>query len=212
MDSVAQIVKFFQDGGAFMYPILAVMVLGIAIAIERSFFLTRAAGENRSMWKRLSDLVAKGDLAMAQKVAEDSKTAVGRIFVGGLSRARAGATRSDIEMALEESLMVVMPMFEKRTHYLSTLANVATLLGLLGTVVGMIGGFTAISAANPAEKVSLLSAAISVAMNCTAFGLIAAIPMLLLHSWLSTRANEMVDALEAASVRMLNTLTARTAG
>ena len=212
MDFASHIIKFFQDGGVFMYPIFAVMVLGLAIAIERSAFLTRASRENRAIWSRLSDLVAKGDLTMAQKVAEESKTAVGRVFVGGLSRARAGASRSDIEMALEESLMVVMPMFEKRTHYLSTLANVATLLGLLGTVVGMIGGFTAIAVANPAEKVSMLSAAISVAMNNTAFGLIAAIPMLLLHSWLSTRANEMVDALEAASVRMLNTLTARAAG
>ena len=212
MDFASHIIKFFQDGGVFMYPIFAVMVLGLAIAIERSAFLTRAARENRAIWSRLSDLVAKGDLTMAQKVAEESKTAVGRVFVGGLSRARAGAARSDIEMALEESLMVVMPMFEKRTHYLSTLANVATLLGLLGTVVGMIGGFTAIAVANPAEKVSMLSAAISVAMNNTAFGLIAAIPMLLLHSWLSTRANEMVDALEAASVRMRNSLTARAAG
>lgn len=209
MDLVALVIKFFQDGGAFMYPILAVMVLGLSIAVERWFFLSRAERENRALWNKLSEFVSRGDLSAAEAVAQESKTAVGRIFVGGLARARAGAPRGDLEMALEESLMMAMPMFEKRTHYLATLANVATLLGLLGTVVGMIGGFTAISTANPAEKVSMLSAAISVAMNCTAFGLIAAIPMLLLHAWLSTKSNEMVDSLEAASVRMLNTLTQR---
>lgn len=207
MELLKSILHFFQSGGFFMFPILVAMVLGIAIAIERYIFLSRAERENRAIWNTLTDLVAKGDLAQAEQLAQGSESAIGRLFSGGLARARAGAPRSDVEMALEENLMLVMPMFEKRTHYLSTLANISTLLGLLGTVIGMIEGFTAISASNPAEKVSMLSAAISVAMNCTAFGLIAAIPMLLLHSWLSTKGNELVDSLETASVRLLNSLT-----
>jgi biopolymer transport protein ExbB/TolQ len=206
MNYISPIIKIFQDGGVFMYPILVVMVLGLAIAIERFIFLSRAEHENRKFWKGLSDLIGQGKLADAEQMSQNSPTAVGRIFAGGLARARAGAPRGDIEMAMEESLMMVMPMFEKRTHYLSTLANVATLMGLLGTVIGMISGFSAIASANPAEKISLLSAAISVAMNCTAFGLIAAIPLLLLHAWLSTKGNELVDSLEAASVRLINGL------
>ena len=211
MNFLTNLLHFFQSGGIFMYPILVAMALGIAIAIERYLFLSRAERENRAIWGALTDLVAKGELEKAEKLATSSESAIGRLFSGGLSRARSGGSRGDVEMALEETLMLVMPMFEKRTHYLSTLANIATLLGLLGTVIGMIDGFTAIAASNPAEKVSMLSAAISVAMNCTAFGLIAAIPMLLLHSWLSTKGNELVDSLEAASVRLLNSLS-RSAG
>ena len=96
---------------------------------------------------------------------------------------RAVATTS--RKAMEESLMEVMPRLEKRTHYLATFANLATLLGLLGTIIGLIRAFTAVSAANPAEKADLLSASISVAMNTTAFGLMVAIPLLLIHAVLA---------------------------
>jgi len=92
MDFASHIIKFFQDGGVFMYPIFAVMVLGLAIAIERSAFLTARRAKPRDL-ERLSDLVAKGDLTMAQKVAEESKTAVGRVFVAAC-RVHAPARRA----------------------------------------------------------------------------------------------------------------------
>ena len=79
--------------------------------------------------------------------------------------------------------MEVTPLMQERTHYLATLANIATLLGLLGTIIGLIDAFTAVSTADPAQKAELLSASIAVAMNTTAFGLVAAIPLLLLHSF-----------------------------
>ena len=105
--------------------------------------------------------------------------------------------------------MEVMPRLEKRTHYLATFANIATLLGLLGTIIGLIKAFTAVAAANPAEKADLLSASISVAMNTTAFGLMAAIPLLLVHALLQTKTNGLVDSLEMASVKFLNAVTER---
>ena len=107
---------------------------------------------------------------------------------------------------MEESLMEVLPRLEKRTHYLATFANIATLLGLLGTIIGLIRAFTAVSNANPAEKADLLSASISVAMNTTAFGLIVAIPLLLVHTLLQTKTMEIVDSLEMASVKFLNSI------
>jgi biopolymer transport protein ExbB len=110
---------------------------------------------------------------------------------------------------MEESLMEVMPRLEKRTHYLATFANIATLLGLLGTIVGLISAFTAVATANPAEKADLLSASISVAMNTTAFGLIVAIPLLLIHTLLQTKTTEIIDSLEMASVKFLNAITER---
>ena len=105
--------------------------------------------------------------------------------------------------------MEVIPQLEKRTHYLATFANIATLLGLLGTIIGLIQAFTAVCGANPAEKADLLSASISVAMNTTAFGLIVAIPLLLMHTVLQTKTVELVDSLEMASVKFLNIVTER---
>jgi biopolymer transport protein ExbB len=126
----------------------------------------------------------------------------------GLNRVRSARRREDVEQAMEESLMEVMPRLEKRTHYLATFANIATLLGLLGTIIGLINAFTAESNANPAEKADLLSASISVAMNTTAFGLIVAIPLLVLHAVLTAKTGAIVDSLEMASVKALNVISA----
>ncbi len=95
---------------------------------------------------------------------------------------------------------------KKRTPYVALLSNIATLLGLLGTIMGLIEAFTAVAAANPAEKADLLSASISVAMNTTAFGLMAAIPMLLMHAKLISTTGQIVDSLEMASVKALNSI------
>jgi biopolymer transport protein ExbB len=110
---------------------------------------------------------------------------------------------------MEESLMEIVPRLEKRTHYLGTFANMATLLGLLGTVIGLISAFAAVATVNPAEKANLLSASISVAMNCTAFGLMVAVPLVLIHAVLQTKTTELVDSLEMASVKFLNSITER---
>ena len=100
--------------------------------------------------------------------------------------------------------MESVPRLEKRTGYLSTLANVATLLGLLGTIIGLIAAFTAVADADPAQKATLLSQSISVAMNTTAFGLISAIPLLLLHAWLQTKTSQIVESLDVIAVRLVN--------
>jgi biopolymer transport protein ExbB len=98
----------------------------------------------------------------------------------------------------------MVPRLEKRTHYLATFANVVTLLGLLGTIIGLIKAFTAVAQVNPSEKAELLSASISIAMNNTAFGLMVAIPFLLIHAFLQARTSEIVDSLEAAKIKFLN--------
>jgi len=105
---------------------------------------------------------------------------------------------------MEESMMEIIPQLEKRTPYVALFSNIATLLGLLGTIMGLIEAFTAVANADPAEKADLLSASISVAMNTTAFGLMVAIPLLIVHANLSSRTTEIVDSLEMASVKTLN--------
>lgn len=209
MDVYTTTVKFFQEGGLFMYPIAIVLAVGAAIAIERWLYLTLTTAKNKALWNAVTPYLKAGNLAGAVQVTSKSHAAIGQIMTYGLNRVRSARRREDVEQAMEESLMEVMPRLEKRTHYLATFANIATLLGLLGTIVGLISAFTAVATANPAEKADLLSASISVAMNTTAFGLIVAIPLLLVHTLLQTKTTEIIDSLEMASVKFLNTITER---
>ncbi len=206
MDMFASVIGFFQNGGVFMYPIVIVFALGLAISIERYVFLSKTSISNKMVWKKITPFIKAGRFQEAASVTEKSKSAVGHILSYGLYRTKSAARRDDVEKAMEESLMEVMPRLEKRTHYLATFANIATLLGLLGTIIGLIRAFTAVSAANPAEKADLLSASISVAMNTTAFGLMVAIPLLLMHTVLQSKTTEIVDSLEMVAVKFLNTV------
>lgn len=206
MEFFATVIRFFQSGGEFMYPILVVAALGIAITVERFIYLKRAQSENRSVWAELMPLVNDGRHEEAEKLAMQSETAIGRVLGHGIARSRHATTREDVELAMEESLMEITPQLERRTHYLATFANVATLLGLLGTIIGLIHGFAAVGDINPSQKQDQLSASVSIAMNCTAFGLMVAIPFLLMHAWLVSMTDELVDSLEMASVKFLNSL------
>ena len=203
------IVRFFQGGGEFMYPIAVVLVFGAAIAIERYIYLSRTAARNRSLWNEIVPLLAQGNFRQVVAITSKSDSAIGQILNYGLARIQSARRRDDIEKAMEESLMEVVPRLEKRTHYLATFANLATLLGLLGTVIGLINAFGAVATVNPAEKANLLSASISVAMNCTAFGLMTAVPILFIHAFLQTKTTELIDSLEMASVKFLNAITER---
>jgi biopolymer transport protein ExbB/TolQ len=209
METYSAVVKFFQEGGLFMYPIVIVLALGLAVAVERWIYLTLTTVNNQALWNKVTPYLKQGNFAAAMQVTSKSKAAIAQIMTYGLNRVRSARRREDVEQAMEESLMEVMPRLEKRTHYLATFANIATLLGLLGTIIGLITAFTAVSNANPAEKANLLSSSISVAMNTTALGLIVAIPLLLVHSVLQAKTTAIVDSLEMASVKFLNAITER---
>jgi biopolymer transport protein ExbB len=209
MNFFASVLHAFEAGGLFMYPIAIVGVLVIAIAIERWLFLSRVGRENSKLWAEISPLLGQGDVDGAARLIDGSDTAIARIIGNGLNQARVDNKRSELEVATEEGLMEVLPAIEKRTHYLGTFSNMSTLLGLLGTVIGLIGSFAALGAADPAEKADLLSKGISEAMNCTAFGLMVAIPSLLLHSYLQSRTTELVDGLEAVAGKFVNALSSR---
>jgi len=211
MDVFSAIARFFQDGGHFMYPIAVVLVIGVAIAIERWVYLTAARSRNRSLWQQIEPLLGQGNFRQAAQVSSQSGSAIGQILTYGLARVQAVKRRDDVEKAMEESLMGIVPRLEKRTHYLATFANLATLLGLLGTVMGLIRAFSAVATVNPAEKANLLSASISEAMNCTAFGLMTAVPLLIIHAVLQTKTTELIDSMEMASVKFLNSFVERRA-
>jgi biopolymer transport protein ExbB len=203
------IVDFFQDGGVFMYPIMIVLAIGLAIALERYMYLSIIKRNNKSLLKKLLPLLQSGDFQGAFSIVSKSNHAISRMLGQGLTRMKSAEHRDEIETAMEESMMETIPQIEKRTHYLAMFANIATLLGLLGTIIGLIKAFTAVAAVDPALKGEILSTSISVAMNTTAFGLMTAIPLLFIYTVLQTKTTEIIDSLEMATVKFLNLMTKR---
>lgn len=210
METIDAIVKFFIEGGVWMYPILGVGAIGFAISIERFIKLGLVEITNRKMWNMLHPVLVEGDFEKAREMTDGDKSSVSQLLNLGLSRQGAVRRREDIEIAMEEGMMEIIPQLEKRLGYVALYANLATLLGLLGTIVGLIEAFNAVAHANPAEKADLLSASISVAMNTTAFGLIVAIPLMIVHSYLNSKAGGIVGSLEMVSVKTLNIISAKT--
>jgi len=206
VSSIYSIVGFFVTGGPFMYPILMVFAVGAAIAIERYITLTRVTSRNQSVWNQVQPALVEGDFDRARELTNEDDSTISRLLSMGLDRQGTVRRREDIEIAMEEGMMEIIPQLEKRTPYVALASNIATLLGLLGTIMGLISAFTAVANANPAEKADLLSASISVAMNTTAFGLIVAIPLLVTNQVLMAKTSAIIDGLEMASLKALNVI------
>ncbi len=209
MDFFYSLVDFFKSGGVFMYPILLVFAVGFAIAVERYVTLALVTNKNRVVWDKVQPLLANGEFDQARDMTSQDKSTISQVLNMGLSLQGAVRRREDIEIAMEESMMEIVPRLEKRTPYVALASSIATLLGLLGTIMGLIEAFTAVANANPAEKADLLSASISVAMNTTAFGLMVAIPLLVTHAVLTSKTGDIVDSLEMATVKALNVFSRR---
>jgi biopolymer transport protein ExbB len=209
MDFFYSIAGFFSSGGLFMYPILLVFAVGVGIAIERYVTLTMVTNKNQLVWEKVQPMLTNGEFDEARKLTSEDEATISQVLNMGLSLQGAVRRREDIEIAMEESMMEIVPRLEKRTPYVALASSIATLLGLLGTIMGLIQAFTAVANANPAEKADLLSASISVAMNTTAFGLMVAIPLLIIHAILTSKTGDIVDSLEMATVKALNVFSRR---
>ncbi|MDJ0748640.1 MAG: MotA/TolQ/ExbB proton channel family protein [Woeseiaceae bacterium] len=209
MDAFYSIVSFFSTGGMFMYPILIVFAFGVAIAIERFVTLGQITAKNQVVWSKVQPLLDSGEFEEARQMTTEDESTISQVLNMGLSLQGTVRRREDIEIAMEESMMEIVPRLEKRTPYVGLASSIATLLGLLGTIMGLIQAFTAVANANPAEKADLLSASISVAMNTTAFGLMVAIPLLIVHAVLTSKTGDIVDSLEMATVKALNVFSRR---
>ena len=209
MDFFYSIAGFFSSGGLFMFPILLVFAVGLGIAIERYFTLSMVTNKNQQVWEKVQPMLTNGEFDEARKLTSEDESTISQVLNMGLSLQGAVRRREDIEIAMEESMMEIVPRLEKRTPYVALASSIATLLGLLGTIMGLIQAFTAVANANPAEKADLLSASISVAMNTTAFGLMVAIPLLIIHAVLTSKTGDIVDSLEMATVKALNVFSRR---
>ncbi|MBI5599349.1 MAG: MotA/TolQ/ExbB proton channel family protein [Deltaproteobacteria bacterium] len=201
-----KVALFFRDGGIFMYFILAVSAVGIAIMAERWYLLThRYNVDGRALWKKILKFLQEGNVEQAKALCKDTRVPLMRILHDGLAMSSKGSEH-DMQIAIDEAALEIIPTIDKRVPYLATLANVATLLGLLGTIQGLIQAFAAISVADPAQKASLLANGIAIAMYTTAFGLMVAIPMLIVYTLLQAKAQKIIDEIDEFSVKLINHL------
>ena len=201
----------FHEGGWGMWPILVLLMITMAILIERAVFLRRAVIDKEKLVALLRSQISAGNIQGAIKVCSGNSTPLTRIVQSGLMR----ANRSDEEInsAMEEAGLRELPLLEKRTGYLAMLGNLATLAGLLGTITGLIKAFAGVAGVDPSMKATMLSKGISEAMNCTAFGLFTGILGLATFAWLNGLTQSVLDGINQASVETLNLVVAgRTGG
>ena len=204
MEWLGTIQKFFSDGGTFMYPIVIVLMIGTAIVIERFLILTKASADGHQLWPKIRSAITGQKLDEAIRMCRTSTAPLPQLLLVGLTQVKSQAPKTDVEGSLQEFVLEVVPNLERRTQYLPILANVATLLGLLGTIIGLISSFQSIAVADPSQKAALIAQGISVAMNTTAFGLIVAIPLLLSYAFLQSRTLHIEDSLDEFATKFLN--------
>ncbi|MEK6773926.1 MAG: MotA/TolQ/ExbB proton channel family protein [Bdellovibrionota bacterium] len=209
MDFFAKIAQAFQHGGFWMYPIMLVQMSALAIIIERTYSLFFKRKINQTeLAQGYEELIRRGNIdAVIEKAKELQNTQpIARAVLAGAKAAKIMGGKDEIQGKMDEVLIHENALIERRIGFLSMLGNVATLTGLLGTITGMIKSFAAVAFANPAEKAALLAAGISEAMNATAYGLIAAIPALVMYAILQNRANQMNEDLNRAALKSFNWL------
>jgi biopolymer transport protein ExbB/TolQ len=203
---------FRADGAIWMYLILATSIFAIGIAIERFIFLFFKYNINaQAFMAQIQKLVMADNIDRAIKLCNAAPSrALPRVIKAGLTRADKGEI--EIQNAIEEVSLEVVPMVQKRTPALAAVANIATLLGLLGTVIGLIDAFKALEAADPSMQQQLLAAGIALAMSTTAFGLIVAIPTLTAHLILTGMTKKILDEIDLYSAKLENMLVTRGKG
>lgn len=201
MHSIAQ--NFKDD--AFMWPIGITSLIGIAVTFERFNYLRAAASIKKDEFlAKVNQHVMAGQIDKAISMCSQMTNPLTNIVRAGLISVSNGKDAEEVQTAMDAVALREIPKIEKRTGLLALLSNIATLLGLLGTVAGLIGAFAAVAGVSPSEKATLLAKSIATAMNCTAFGLIVAIPLLAAFGYLQMRSQELVDDIHEASVSTLN--------
>ena len=199
-----EVAKRWEAGRWGMYPIAVCLVFALAIMVERVIVLFFSASINKDAFLRgLKKHIYAGDLDKAiNYVAGQKPTPLTNVIKAGLMNVPKG--EDEVQAALDEATLRESPRLEARSGYLAMLGNAAMLAGLLGTVSGLIECFEGVAHVNPADKATILSAGISEAMNCTGFGLLTAIPALVMFSILMGRTQHLLNDINETSVSVLN--------
>ena len=209
MEILSKIAIAFMQGGLWMWVILLLQVVAVAIIIERVVALyVRRKPTQVAAVAEFEVLIRKGDLQAVKEKTRglEGTHPISRAIAAGVQAAMSLGGKDEIQGKMDEVLLDENAKLEKRTGFLAMLANVGTLTGLLGTIVGMIKSFTAVTYANPMEKATLLSAGISEAMNTTAYGLIMAIPTLIMFAILTNRATQLSEDINQSALKVFNWL------
>lgn len=202
---VNTIADFIQSGGVFMWVIVIIWAVGIAISLERFMKLSfKFDVDGSSFMNELQRYILSNDIQGAIRVCSGSVAALPKVLKSGLKRA--SSTSEQIQNAIDATALEVIPKVELRLNYLQMIANISTLFGLLGTIQGLIQSFSAVASADPAQKAELLATGISKAMNTTFLGLLAAISIMMLHTFLSSKSEKIINEIDEFSVKLLDLL------
>lgn len=209
MEILAKVALAFEHGGFWMYPIAVFQIVTLAIMVERTFalFVRRSSNQVRFI-QTIEDNIRRGEMDSAIKKAQAAANVfpVAKVVAAGAQAAANFGGKDEIQGKMDEVLLHENAQLDRRVAFLSMLGNVATLTGLLGTITGMIKSFAAVAFANPSEKAALLSQGISEAMNCTAYGLIVAIPALVAYAIIQNRSNHLSEDLNQNALKVFNWL------
>jgi biopolymer transport protein ExbB/TolQ len=196
---------FTSSDAIWMWAILAAQIVSVAIILERSLalFVNRKTNQ-KDLSKLIAEDIRSGNLdkALRRSMQISTKEPLGTVASAGIQAAIDLGGKEEIQLKMDEILLEENTRVEKRIGFLTMFANVATLLGLLGTITGLIHSFAGIANANPAEKAAILSKGISLAMNTTAYGLIVAVPALIMYAVLQNRASRLTDDLNKAALNL----------
>ncbi len=199
------IVQAFIDGGIpTMSAIAFVGLLTVILILERFLTLKKLGIDKEDFNEKLQGMILRGDVRQAVTFCDSRQTPLTRTVKAGLVEVMNGRADEEVQVAMDASVLRETPKIEGWTGFLAVFGNVATLAGLLGTIVGLIKGFGAVSVADPAEKANELSQGISHALNCTAFGLIVAIPALILYGYFQVRVGRLLNDIVESSMRLMN--------
>ena len=194
---------FIQEGGVFMWVIIIIWAIGIGIAIDRFFKLYfKFDTDGPSFMNELQRYILSNDIQGAIRTCSGSKKSLPRVLKSGLKRAN--SSMDQVQNAVDASALEVIPKLESKLSYLQLIASISTLFGLLGTIQGLIEAFAAVSAANPAQKAEILSMGISKAMNTTFAGLLAAISIMVVHTFLANKAEKIIAEIDEFSVKLMD--------
>jgi biopolymer transport protein ExbB len=199
--------RFMNEGGIFMWIIAVVWTMGIAISVERLKAYFKFDIDGTSLMGNIKKNVIGNQVQDAIQTCSESSALLPFVMKNGLKRAN--QSKEQIQDALEASILETVPKIEKRLSYLALAANLSTLLGLLGTIQGLIQSFAAVAQAEASQKAQLLAEGIAVAMNTTALGLISAISLMVVHSVLMARGEKMIQEIEENSVKLLDLLSTK---
>jgi len=205
MNELAGLAAFFKQGGLVMYGILGIGVVAAAIALERFIVITGASLLNgRRLTNDVVNHLNRGDLVAARNVSRKSNAAAAQVVQAVLSVQDPDETR--MQSAAEDAAALAMPPLTRRLAHLNVLANIATLVGLLGTISGLITAFAAVGAADPSQRSAFLAGGISMALNATAFGLMVAIPTLVMQGFLVGLVEGIAEQVEESGIRVTRAL------